>query len=73
MPAWEKTETFAAYCEAKKIDAPAWAAAQPAAYAAAEATFVATGPRSFDQLKKFQLMDWRLTFPLIPPSQRVLS
>jgi hypothetical protein len=70
MPAWEKAETFAAYCEAKKIDWPAWQAAQPQAFAEAEALFTATGPRSFDQLRKFQLMNWRLAYPALPPAQR---
>jgi hypothetical protein len=64
MPAWERATSFAEYCALKKIDAVAWQHAAPLVFAAAEAQFLTIGPRSFDQQRKFQLMDWRWAHPL---------
>jgi hypothetical protein len=64
MAAWEKAETFEAYLEAKKIDASAWQSAHPKLYATEADYFTQTGPLSYDQQRKFKLMDWRLAFPL---------
>lgn len=62
MPAWEKADTFADYLREKKIDADAWQAAEPTAYAQQAQLFAEMGPKSYDQRAKFLLMDWRLRF-----------
>jgi len=71
MPAkWDQAETFEEFLEAKKIDHAHWQAAEPGVYAEQAALFAEVGPKSFDHLKKFQINDWRLGYPMLSPEER---
>lgn len=56
--------SFDAFCQKKKIDRAAWAAARPAQAAHYAALYDQMGALSFDHSHKFLINDWRLDFPL---------
>lgn len=58
-------ETFEAFLDKKKVNAPAFQQAEPQTYADWAARYTRMGMASFSQRYLFLLNEWRLAYPLL--------